>query len=36
MIARRALAVFLLAGFGAALLPLQIRLADEAKAANFR
>ncbi len=36
MIARRSLAVILLAVFGAAVLPLQIRLAEEAKAANFR
>jgi hypothetical protein len=36
MKARRLVAVFLLAGFGAALLPLQIHLAAEAKAANFR
>lgn len=36
MIARRSLAVILLAAFGAAVLPLQIRLAEEAKAANFR
>ena len=36
MIARRSLAVVLLAVFGAALLPLQIHLADRAKAADFR
>ena len=36
MIVRRSLAVILLAGFGAALLPLQIHLAREAKAADFR
>lgn len=36
MIVRRLLAVVLLAVFGAALLPLQIRLAAEAKAAGFR
>lgn len=36
MRARRPLAVLLLACFGAALLPLQTRIAKEAKAANFR
>jgi len=36
MMARRSLAVVLLAGFGAVLVPLQIHLAGEAKAANFR
>jgi len=36
MMARRSLAVVLLAAFGAAVLPLQIRLAEEAKAAHFR
>ena len=36
MMARRSLAVILLAAFGAAVLPLQIRLAAEAKAAHFR
>lgn len=36
MILRRSLAVLLLAGFGAAILPFQARLAAEAKAANFR
>jgi hypothetical protein len=36
MKARRSLAVLLLAGFGAAILPLQVHLANEAKAANLR